>query len=57
MFEGVCQKYNLINAASVPLTSERLVFRRIEPALNIVICTPIARQRVGKQVPAKTDSW
>jgi hypothetical protein len=24
---------------------------------NIVTCTPIARQSVGKQVPAKTDSW
>jgi hypothetical protein len=24
---------------------------------NIVTCTPIARQRVGKQVPEKTDSW
>jgi hypothetical protein len=22
----------------------------------IVACTPIARQRIGKQVPAKTDS-
>jgi hypothetical protein len=25
--------------------------------LNIVSCTPIARLRVGKEVPAKTDSW
>jgi hypothetical protein len=25
--------------------------------IYIVICTPIAKQRVGKQVPAKTDSW
>jgi hypothetical protein len=24
---------------------------------NIVTYTPVARQRVGKQVPAKTDSW
>jgi hypothetical protein len=24
---------------------------------NIVTYTPIARQRVGKQVPAKTESW
>jgi hypothetical protein len=23
----------------------------------IVTCTPIVRQRVGKQVLAKTDSW
>jgi hypothetical protein len=23
----------------------------------IITCTPIARQRVGKQVPEKTDSW
>jgi hypothetical protein len=28
-----------------------------ERDLYIVRCTPIARQRVGKQVPAKTDSW
>jgi hypothetical protein len=25
--------------------------------VNIVTCTPITRQRVRKQVPAKTDSW
>jgi hypothetical protein len=25
--------------------------------LPIVTCTPIARQRVGKQVPSNTDSW
>jgi hypothetical protein len=24
---------------------------------HIVTCTPIARQRVGKQVPTKTDFW
>jgi hypothetical protein len=24
---------------------------------NTVICTPTARQRVGKQVLAKTDFW
>jgi hypothetical protein len=27
------------------------------PQDNIVTCTPIARQRVNKQVPEKTDSW
>jgi hypothetical protein len=30
---------------------------RAEEQEYIVTCTPIARQRVGKQVPAKTDSW
>jgi hypothetical protein len=29
---------------------------RMLPNFNIATCTPIARQRVGKQVPAKTDS-
>jgi hypothetical protein len=24
---------------------------------DIITCTPIARQRVGKEIPAKTDSW
>jgi hypothetical protein len=24
---------------------------------NIVTCAPIAKQRVGREVPAKTDSW
>jgi hypothetical protein len=25
--------------------------------INIVTCTPIVRQRVGKRVPVKTDAW
>jgi hypothetical protein len=30
----------------------------IEKLLDYTVtCTPIARQRVGKQVPVKTDSW
>jgi hypothetical protein len=29
----------------------------LRPSYYTVTCTPIARQRLGKQVPANTDSW
>jgi hypothetical protein len=37
--------------------SSMFIYTLIPFAKNIVTFTPIARQRVGKQVLAKTDSW
>jgi hypothetical protein len=64
MQQSLTATYALNSCGTVQDSVFRLVHNKViytEPAtygkVHNVICTPTARQHVGKQIPMKIDSW